>query len=325
MTTKVVLQPCGEGSPAKHYADTVEMFVPLARMEPFLTRQEMAELHTKFPSGRAAAWGVTTGEKSVNEKKWQRLEPGDIALFAKGGRIVSAGTIAMKIHNRPLAVELWKEEQGATWEYMYFLQGIQRLNIPYREFNVAAGYKANYVIQGFNVLTEAKSSAVLQRLNIGILETPIEKILIEIQNVIAAEGEFDPESEGEGRNRVMSSICRRRGQPEFRRKLVEAYAGRCAISGCDAVQTLEAAHIMPYNGRDTNHPANGLLLRADLHVLFDLGLIAVDPSTLTVVVADALRTTTYGEFEGKPLTIPFEPTLRPNVEALKKHKATSSL
>jgi predicted restriction endonuclease len=91
------------------------------------------------------------------------------------------------------------------------------------------------------------------------------------------------------------------------------------------VQTLEAAHIMSYNGPKTNHPANGLLLRADLHVLFDLGLIAVDPSTHTVVLAPALRSTIYAEFEMKKLKLPFEPTLRPNSAALKKHRADSGL
>src|SRR5271155_3471993 len=42
---------------------------------------------------------------------------------------------------------------------------------------------------------------------------------------------------------------------------------------------LEAAHISPYRGLQSNHPQNGLLLRADLHSLFDLGMLAVDPLT----------------------------------------------
>jgi hypothetical protein len=323
---KVVLQPCGEGLPAAHYADTVEMLVPLARMEQFLSGNEIAEFRRKFPAGNAAAWGVTPGENSVNERKWQRVDLGDIALFSKEGRIFSVGTIVMKLHRPTLARELWKEgEDGNTWEFMYFLRDIREVDIPYQKFNAAAGYDSNYVIRGFNVLGEDKSAAVFRMLNMENPETPNEKALEDIQNLVAASGEFDPETEGEGRDQVLSSICRRRGQQEFRRKLIEAYSGRCAISGCDAPQTLEAAHIMPYNGPKTNHPANGLLLRADLHVLFDLGLIAVDPSSLTVVLAPTLRTTTYAEFEGKVLTVPAELTLRPNSAALKKHKDESGL
>jgi len=168
-------------------------------------------------------------------------------------------------------------------------------------------------------LTEVRSAVGLDA------ETPGEKALGEIRKAVAATSEFDPKSEAEGRKRTLAAICRRQGQPEFRRKLIEAYGGRCAISGFNVLQTLEAAHIMPYNGPKTNHPANGILMRADLHVLFDLGLIAVDPSTLAVVLASALRTSPYADFEGKRLRLPSEPALRPSSEALKKHKVDSGL
>ena len=50
------------------------------------------------------------------------------------------------------------------------------------------------------------------------------------------------------------------------------YEGKCAVTGCDVPDVLQAAHIFPYMGPETNHPSNGLL-RADIHTLFDLGLI----------------------------------------------------
>jgi len=67
--TKVVLQPCGNGLPAKHYADTVEMLVPLARMAPFIAKDELTDLQRMFRRGSAAVWGVTPGEKSANKNK----------------------------------------------------------------------------------------------------------------------------------------------------------------------------------------------------------------------------------------------------------------
>lgn len=45
---------------------------------------------------------------------------------------------------------------------------------------------------------------------------------------------------------------------------------------------MEAAHIRPYRGKKDNHPSNGLLLRADIHTLFDLNLVAIDPETLKI-------------------------------------------
>jgi len=70
----------------------------------------------------------------------------------------------------------------------------------------------------------------------------------------AAAGAFSPEGILDGRERALSSIVRRPGQPEFRRKLMELYEGRCAISEFNAPEALEAAHIVPYRGPETNHP-----------------------------------------------------------------------
>ena len=91
------------------------------------------------------------------------------------------------------------------------------------------------------------------------------------------EGVFDPVNVVDARERTLASIVRRRGQPEFRKALLTLYQRQCAFSGCSIVETLEAVHIIPYQSTETNHPSNGLLLRADLHTLFDIGLIAVDP------------------------------------------------
>ena len=57
--TKIILQPCGKGLPAKHYADTVEKPVLLSGVASFLSRDDIEDLEQKFPEGRVAAWGVT--------------------------------------------------------------------------------------------------------------------------------------------------------------------------------------------------------------------------------------------------------------------------
>lgn len=82
-----------------------------------------------------------------------------------------------------------------------------------------------------------------------------------------------------------------------------AYAGRCAITGCDVDAVLEAAHIYPYQGEDTNVVINGLLIRADLHTLFDLGWLTIDPEGYTVTVHPSLRNSDYGQWHGKPLRL----------------------
>ncbi len=159
----------------------------------------------------------------------------------------------------------------------------------------------------------------------GMLHTPASKPITEaelsaVANELEALGEFDPTNDGDRRDWVMAAIVRRRGQAAFRQHLLEAYAGRCAITGCDAVAALEAAHIVPYRGPSAHHPANGLLLRTDLHALFDLGLLGIDEETMTVVLAPSLRATTYADLEGRPVFVPATMSQRPNPTALRLHR-----
>jgi len=321
--TQVVLQPCGEGLPAQHYLDTVEQLVSLDQIAEFVGETDLRNLRSIFREEGAAAWGVTPGKRSAGASKWERMQTGDVALFSRKGKIFSAGTVVYKIHNPELARALWAEdEEGQTWEYMYFLKDLRQLDISYEIFNLAAGYNPKNVIQGFSVLADAKSKKVLELIDIQSAASSQEKELEEIRALNSETEDFDPKSETEGRKKALASICRRQGQPEFRRKLIAAYGGRCAITGCDAIQTLEAAHIIPYDGPKTNHPANGILLRSDLHILFDLGLLSINPSTYEVRLSSRLLNSSYAEFHGKKLFVPVESMLCPNTEALAEHAKT---
>jgi len=117
---------------------------------------------------------------------------------------------------------------------------------------------------------------------------------------------------------AMRAVAQRRGQPLFRAKLLDAYEGRCAITKCSAVEVLEAAHVLPYRGEHTNRLDNGLLLRADLHTLFDCGLLWVTPEN-TVALAPSLLATDYAAFQGKPLDLPTAAIHRPNPAYLAEH------
>jgi hypothetical protein len=139
------------------------------------------------------------------------------------------------------------------------------------------------------------------------------------------EDEFKTSNIIDAREKAVAAIIKRRGQPEFRNKLLDAYECRCAISECDAVEALEAAHIIPYRGTYTNRVQNGLLLRADLHTLFDLGLITINPVTMQVIIAPDLETTKYAELAGEHLKLPKDRMMHPSVEALRMHYQWSML
>ncbi|MBE7376495.1 HNH endonuclease [Pseudomonas sp. AL-54] len=118
--------------------------------------------------------------------------------------------------------------------------------------------------------------------------------------------------------RVVREILTRRGQSGFRSALLRAYGCRCAISTCADVDVLEAAHIIPHSDTQDYRTANGLLLRADLHTLFDLRLISIDPRTAKVVVSRGLGDT-YQPLNGSVINLPVDSACHPDPSLLMHH------
>lgn len=135
---------------------------------------------------------------------------------------------------------------------------------------------------------------------------------------LSKENFFSFKSDIEAHQRIIGSIARRQGQSKFRQLLLDAYSGKCAITNFDAEAALEAAHIIPYIETENNHPSNGLLLRADLHTLFDLNLIAINPKTMRVHISPTLKKTEYCSIEGKELRVPKDEKCRPNAQFLEQ-------
>ena len=128
---------------------------------------------------------------------------------------------------------------------------------------------------------------------------------------------YDPSSIADGRERIKQSVVVRRGQQQFRDDLLDAYSRCCAITGCDIVHVLEAAHVTPYLGPATNVVTNGLLLRSDLHTLFDCGLLAIDPQTRSIVLDPSLRNSVdYGHLHSIAIRSPASASKAPSAEAL---------
>ncbi|HEM7873891.1 TPA: HNH endonuclease [Burkholderia contaminans] len=135
----------------------------------------------------------------------------------------------------------------------------------------------------------------------------------------ATEAVFNPSSVEDARQWIDTSIVRRQGQGKFRADVLAAYGYRCAISDCDVPDALEAAHIFRYFGMETNVVTNGLLLRSDLHTLYDLGLVAIDPSSMTVMLAPKLKATCYAPFGGRAVRLPQKTDQHPSLKALEMH------
>ena len=123
---------------------------------------------------------------------------------------------------------------------------------------------------------------------------------------------------------IYRQIVARQGQSGFRAALMEAYQGRCAITGYDAAPALEGAHLRPYRGPESNTVTNGLLLRADIHTLFDLGLLAPDPVSRNIVVSKLLAGTQYEALSTSRLADPAAAWQRPSQEACRSYGGVSA-
>jgi len=237
-----------------------------------------------------------------------------------------------------------------TWTYFYHQQGktLEDLRNPERHFANVALMKCAADGIPVGVIIPAESGRGYQVLGLAFVEKshtlgyfklvgPVsvgavaqDHVAEPMASVTAAlvglpVPEFDPHAVQDDRLKVIASVHRRQGGPRFRRALLHAYEGQCAMTRYDAVPALEAAHIIPYRGPQTNHAANGLLLRADMHDLFDLGLVTVDPGSMRIRLADELSGTKYEPYENEPLWLPKDSAVRPSEEALAMHMAQSAV
>ena len=115
----------------------------------------------------------------------------------------------------------------------------------------------------------------------------------------------------------------RLGQGAFRVSVTEAYNRACAVTQEHSLPALEAAHIRPFAKEGPHEVRNGLLLRADLHRLFEQGYLTVTPN-YTLEVSDRLRHDyqngrSYYPLRGTRISVPVSDTERPTDDLLAWH------
>jgi len=120
-----------------------------------------------------------------------------------------------------------------------------------------------------------------------------------------------------------SLVAARRGQGAFRLMVMDAYQRRCAVTGERTLPVLEAAHIRPFAERAKHEVRNGILMRSDVHRLYDRGLVTVEPD-LTFRVSPSIERDyangkIYYALDGKTIVAPSAREQRPDPEALAWH------
>jgi len=139
---------------------------------------------------------------------------------------------------------------------------------------------------------------------------------------IEAEDEFDPSNLEDKRHYSLKTLVLRRGQKKFRNQLLNLYQNQCAVTNTKVIDVLEAAHISPYSGKASNVPQNGIILRADIHALFDLNLIKFTEN-YEIDVSEKLKNSIYWQYNSKTLFLPILRANRPSKKALKSRTQQS--
>ena len=122
---------------------------------------------------------------------------------------------------------------------------------------------------------------------------------------------FDCRNPGLHGGHRLGTVRTRIGQADFRQKLLKSFGNVCAFTGINHENAIEAAHLYSYSELGVHHQDGGLLLRRDVHRLFDTGLIAINPNTECIDLAPELRKiNAYNELIGRRLQIDLNQGLR---------------
>jgi putative restriction endonuclease len=155
------------------------------------------------------------------------------------------------------------------------------------------------------------------------IEFLLQKYLINEQQPIGSEFMISEPWVGYG-TAVLSKV--RIGQGAFRVSITDAYNRRCSITGEKTLPVLESAHIKSYSQFGPHTTSNGILLRSDIHKLFDAGYLTIT-TDLKVEVSKRIKEEfsngrEYYQYHGKGLvTIPLKEFERPNREYIEWHNS----
>lgn len=281
------------------------------------------------------AWGLRATPQNI--ENWFLMSVGDFILVAQKGSFRQYAKVLGRYENARAARAIWGAEapDEEVREYLFFLSEPIALGLPCSEL---ADYLQTEPAEFSRVPDEAMDRIEADFGNVErfarrrLLNTAVGGPILDMSGMIRVSERdmarmqlLEPQNSKDGRQAVIDTIIKRRGHPNFRQALLEAYEYRCAITSFNAPDALEASCIVPFRGKFTHHPSNGLLLRADIHTLFDLGKIAIDTGTMSVVMTEDLMQTNYRILAGRPLRYPKEEAQRPSSEALDLHRRLAGL
>ena len=281
-----------------------------------LARRALIPNSVSLPSGDLYAWGFPDTPKGGNRKKIADIAIGDTCFFCttdvagKRKDWKNAYRWVARVSGK-VDPQYFSSVSEAFWDsekYLpYLLEKPVPIELSFEEFSKqidpsGAFYKKSP--QGSTKLVDPiKLSHIISQYGLidSWAESFVQTLLPASKSFGAGDGKATPGlSDTDSLEERAAKFCSVEVRPEqasFRRKLFIAYNGRCAITGCSVVQALDAAHRRGRNWRDGhNNIRDGLLLRKDLHALYDAGLLRISDDGCVQLVEGALEH--YPELDG---------------------------
>lgn len=274
---------------------------------------------------------------SPSDSSFRALQPGELFLFklhAPHNFIVGGGVFA-HANSMPcsLAWEAFGESNGA-----FSLAEMRARIAKYRR--IRPNDKDDFVV-GCRVLTQpffleedrwipvpqSFSRNIVKFKGYGTEDLEGRRLWDAVQNALAIENIETTSGFSDGERQASYGepilIRPRLGQGAFRILVTDNYRRRCAVSGERTLPALDAAHIRPFSAGGAHEASNGVLLRRDIHSLFDLGYVTITPD-LKFEVSKKIREEYengrhYYGLHGSSIAVPENPERRPDPLALSWH------
>lgn len=161
---RIFLAPRSNETSYKNFLSTIEGGVDYSVVEPYLSGKGRKLLSTQK---KLFAWGNKESKKS----SWEKMDKGDLVLFYKGregdekkGKFVYAGRLLYKQQSRDLGLALWPPKKGEKpWSCVFFLEELTPIYLPISDITEMAGYRENFIVQGFMPLNERGTKRMLDK------------------------------------------------------------------------------------------------------------------------------------------------------------------
>ena len=245
------------------------------------------------------------------------IQPGDDLFFWQLGAKELGGwataSTAMEPRTTAMPAASWKDDSPTRYKYRVGIEPRSAEPSTSPEWSeiqrrIGTGGSPSPVIE----VRTSEGEAYLK----GLFGTAPSSIETKVKAQLAARGQFLDATDR--RLRRVADVVYRPRQGKFRDGLLVAYGGRCAVTDSDVAESLEAAHIVAYKGMESDAIQNGVLLRVDLHRLFDRFLLTIGADQC-VHLHPRLRKGVYEALAGESVRMPADPAHAPDPEALATH------